>query len=381
MLSTLIAFFNPPEYDSFELTQKAKFLHFTLLILSAACILLGFQNLSGETILDTVLFIVGFVCFLSVPLNKLGYYTQIAIFISALLLVLITFSLIDGVGLKDAGLMAYPIFIIFTSFVFNKKASLIAILLSIISVVFIFNLAQAGKLDPPEFSNNSQLVVIIILIVATGFFLWVVMGNFERVMKNLRDTYDLTLTGWSKTLEFRDQETEGHSRRVTEITLDLAKRLGITGRELDHIHRGATLHDIGKMAIPDAILLKKGKLTDAEWDVVKQHPIHSKRLLEDIPYLKPALDIPYSHHERWDGSGYPDGLSGEAIPLAARVFAVVDVWDALISDRPYRKGWPKDKALAYIQKQSGKQFDPKVVEAFLYLLNSDKYKDRDWSPK
>jgi len=381
MLSNLITFFNPPEFDSFELTQKAKFLHFTLLILGAACVLLGYQNLSGETILDTALFTVGIVCFLSVPLNKSGYYTQIAIFISALLFMIITFSLIDGVGLKDAGLMAYPIFIIFTSFMFDKKASLLTILLSTISVFFVYYLGQAGKLDPPEFSNEAQLKVIIILLGVTGFFLWIVMGNFERIMQNLRDTYDLTLLGWSKTLEFRDKDTEGHSRRVTEITMDLARRLGVSGSALDHIYRGATLHDIGKMAIPDAILLKRGSLNDDEWKIVKMHPVHSKKLLDGIPYLKPALDIPYSHHERWDGSGYPDGLSKEAIPLAARIFAVVDVWDALISDRPYRKGWSKEKTLDYIKEQSGKQFDPKAVEAFLDLLESEKYKDRNWSPK
>ena len=378
MLSQFLSFFKPPEVDSFALAQKAKFLHFTLLILSAACILLGFLNGSGNTILGEVLFVLAAICLLSLPLNKLGYYSLTAAFVSALLLTVITFSLIEGVGLKDAGIMAYPIFIIFLSFIFSKKVSMVASLLSTASVALVFYLAQAGKFDSLEFSNESQLKVIIILLFATGFFLWIVMDNYERIVQNLRETYDLTLSGWSKTLEYRDQETEGHSRRVTKVTMELAQRLGISGLKLRHLNRGALLHDIGKMAIPDAILLKNGSLTDEEWKVVKMHPVNAKKLLENIPYLKPALDIPFRHHERWDGSGYPDGLSKEEIPFVARIFAVVDVWDALISDRPYRKAWSKEKTLAYLQEQSGKQFDPQVVKAFLELLKSDKYRDTDW---
>jgi len=131
------------------------------------------------------------------------------------------------------------------------------------------------------------------------------------------------------------------------------------------------LHDIGKMAVPDSILLKKGSLTDSEWDVVKKHPIHARQLLQDIPFLTPALAIPYSHHERWDGSGYPEGLAEEEIPLQARIFAVADVWDALISDRPYRQAWPKNKAYDYIREGSGKIFDPQVVEAFLEIVDQE----------
>ena len=339
MLSNLIDFFNTPSYENFELNQKAKFLHIALLITGTACILLGFQNLSGETILDSVLFILGATSFLCVPLNKQGYYFYTAIFISALMLVVITFTLIDGVGLKDAGLMAYPLFIIFTSFLLNKKASLVTIMLSIGSVVLVYYLELTGLLSPPDFSNEAQLNVIIVLITTTGFFLWAVMDNWERIVQDLKDTYDLTLSGWSTALEYRDQETEGHSLRVTEITVELAKQLGLSGNELEHIRRGALLHDIGKMAVPDAILLKNGKLTDSEWEVVRRHPIYAKNMLENIPF-------------------------------AARIFAVVDVWDALISDRPYRKAWLEKRTLAYLQEQSGKLFDPHVVEEFLKLLEN-----------
>lgn len=367
----LVKFFTPPILEGFEQTQKAKFLHVTLLIMGTSCILLGIQNMAEETFLDEILFLLGVFCLLGVFLNKMGYYSYVALFVSSFVLVVITFALIDGVGLKDAGMIAYPIFIVFTSFLFRKKASLVAILFSTISVVLVYYLDLMGYLNPPEFSNESQLIVIIVLFVATGFFLWEVMDSWERIMQNLSDTYDLTLSGWGKALEYRDRETKGHSLRVTEMTVKLARNLGFSGCELEHIHRGALLHDIGKMAIPDGVLLKNGSLTDAEWEIIKKHPEYARNMLEDIPYLKPALDIPYSHHERWDGSGYPEGLSKEEIPLSARMFAVVDVWDALVSDRPYRQAWPEKKVMAYIREQSGAMFDPKVVEAFFTLLKNE----------
>src|SRR5690606_12353175 len=167
---------------------------------------------------------------------------------------------------------------------------------------------------------------------------------------------------------FRSEETEGHSRRVTEQTVRLAERLGIPRDQLVHVRRGALLHDIGKMGVPDEVLLKPGPLTDAEWALMKRHPEFAYQLLLPIEFLRPALAIPYCHHERWDGSGYPRGLKGEEIPLPARVFAVVDVYDALTSDRPYRPAWTRERALAYIRDNAGSQFDPRVVEEFLRMM-------------
>jgi PAS domain S-box-containing protein len=189
--------------------------------------------------------------------------------------------------------------------------------------------------------------------------------HLQRSKEELVRAYDETIEGWARALEMRDAETEGHSRRVTEMTVKLAQMLGCSDDDLVHIRRGAILHDIGKMAIPDTILLKPGKLTDAEWETMRQHPVYAYKWLTPISYLKPALDIPYHHHERWDGSGYPLGLRGAEIPLAARIFAVVDVWDALRSDRPYRSGWPDDEVFAYIREQAGTAFDPQVVDTFL----------------
>jgi putative nucleotidyltransferase with HDIG domain len=193
----------------------------------------------------------------------------------------------------------------------------------------------------------------------------------EQTQKNADDlvhAYDSTLEGWAHALELRDQETEGHTRRVVQMTVELARTMGIDEAELEHIRRGALLHDIGKMGIPDAILRKPGALDESEWEIMRQHPEYAYKLLEPIEYLRPALDIPYFHHERWDGTGYPHGLKGKDIPLAARIFAIVDVWDALRSDRPYRAAWTKEKVLGYVKDLTGKHFDPAVVDAFMEIV-------------
>lgn len=191
---------------------------------------------------------------------------------------------------------------------------------------------------------------------------------FDRLQKanaELTEAYDATLKGWALTLELRDKETEGHTQRVTALTEVLAKKLGIRGKELEHIRRGSLLHDIGKMSIPDSILLKQGQLTLAERKFMELHPDFARDMLVNIEFLRPAIDIPYCHHEKWDGSGYPQNLRGEEIPLAARIFAVVDVWDALTSKRPYRDAIAPEEVRKYIQAESGKHFDPRIVSAFL----------------
>jgi putative nucleotidyltransferase with HDIG domain len=191
------------------------------------------------------------------------------------------------------------------------------------------------------------------------------VSNLHRSKMDLVTAYDTTLEGWAKVLELRDIEIEGHSHRVTDLTLRLARAMGIDGDDLDHFRRGALLHDIGKMAIHDHTLLKTGPLTDEEREMIHQHPVYAVEMLHDIPFLRPALDIPRYHHEKWDGSGYPYGLKGEEIPLAARIFAVVDVWDALLSDRPYRPAISEEEARKIIQQESGTHFDPRIVEVFL----------------
>ncbi|NLF51306.1 MAG: PAS domain S-box protein [Leptolinea sp.] len=191
----------------------------------------------------------------------------------------------------------------------------------------------------------------------------------KRAEEELQTAYDATLEGWAAALELREKETANHSRNVVEMTVRIAEHFQVSEEEIIHIRRGALLHDIGKMGIPDSILLKPGPLSSDEWNVMKMHPVFAWRLLSGIPYLEPALAIPYSHHERWDGTGYPQGLKGTEIPLSARIFAVVDVWDALSSDRPYRPAWTYDTVIQYIKDQSGVFFDPDVVQVFLEIIN------------
>ena len=196
--------------------------------------------------------------------------------------------------------------------------------------------------------------------------------DLQRSNQELITAYAATIEGWSNALDMRDQETEGHSKRVTELTLALARKLGYPEDQMENMRRGALLHDIGKMVIPDRILLKPDQLTAEESIVMREHPVYAYDFLSTIAYLRPALAIPYCHHEKWDGSGYPRGIKGVEIPLAARIFAVVDVWDALTSDRPYRPAWSKRRTVEYIRSESGKHFDPQVVNAFVELISSGK---------
>jgi len=195
------------------------------------------------------------------------------------------------------------------------------------------------------------------------------LKGLQRSNFNLLLAYETTIEGWSRALDLRDKETEGHTQRVTEITLRLARAAGVAEDDLVHVRRGALLHDIGKMGVPDHILLKPGKLTDEEWEHIRQHPVFAYELLSPIEFLQGALAIPYCHHEKWDGTGYPRGLKGEEIPLAARLFAVVDVWDALRSDRPYRQAWPEDEVFEHIRTLAGTHLDPAAVELFLKVMN------------
>jgi PAS domain S-box-containing protein len=186
--------------------------------------------------------------------------------------------------------------------------------------------------------------------------------------QELTRAYEATIAGWSKALELRDKETKGHSERVSGLAVQLAHKMGFNEEELIHFRRGVLLHDIGKMAIPDSILFKPTHLDADEWVVMRQHPVYAWQLLKDIPYLQLSIDVPYCHHEKWDGSGYPCGLKGEEIPLTARIFAIVDVWDALTSDRPYRPAWPRDEVIRYLRNESDKHFDPQVVDKFLMMI-------------
>jgi len=229
----------------------------------------------------------------------------------------------------------------------------------------VLELFHRSRLDPTDdwysFLETLSTQAAIALDSATMF------EDLERSNTELRLAYDRTIEGWARALDLRDEETEGHSRRVTDMTVSLAKRMGVPRNELVHIRRGALLHDIGKMGVPDSILLKPGKLDPDEWEVMKRHPAYAVELLSPIDFLRPALSIPLYHHEKWDGSGYPHGLKGPEIPIEARIFSVVDVFDALTSRRPYRDPWHPNEAMRYIEEQADCHFDPAVVGSFLEM--------------
>ncbi len=193
-------------------------------------------------------------------------------------------------------------------------------------------------------------------------------AKLQEVNAQLLAAYEATIDSLTHAMDLRDRETEGHSHRVAELTTKLAQAQGMSQEEIVHLRRGALLHDIGKIGIPDSILHKPDRLTDEEWVIMRRHPQFAYAMLSPIEYLQPALDIPYNHHEKWDGTGYPRGLKGDAIPLAARLFAIIDVWDALTSDRPYRPAWSGADARNYIRDQSGRHFDPQVVELFFDVI-------------
>jgi HD-GYP domain-containing protein (c-di-GMP phosphodiesterase class II) len=235
------------------------------------------------------------------------------------------------------------------------------------SAIGVFILGTKGKTR--RFSKNEiELSYILSFQVSLAIANAQLYKKAQEAILDLTRAYDATLEGWSRVLDMRDRVTDTHTHRVADLTVALAVRMGIPGSELGHIRRGALLHDIGKMAIPDAILQKEGELSESELAVMQTHPEKAFQILSQIGYLAPAMDIPYCHHERWDGSGYPRGLKGEEIPLPARLFAVVDVFDALTSDRPYRKAWTREKALMYLQEQSGKHFYPEAVRVFCQMI-------------
>jgi putative nucleotidyltransferase with HDIG domain len=293
----------------------------------------------------------------------------------------ITALMIEGEGLHDPGMVGFSIFIIFSTLLLGKQflpwAWLTTIVMTIIIFIFdYFNVA--GLTDDMRFRSSivDLLTVLILFSVGSAIF-WVIMDIIETTMlqvvngeQQIKDAYDLTLEGWAKALEMRDKETEGHSRRVTELTIQVCQLMGLPDSQIFHIRRGALLHDIGKMAIPDDILHKPNSLTDAEWKIIRQHPENAFEMLKNIQFLSPALEIPLYHHEQWDGRGYPFGLAGDKVPLPARIFAVVDNWDALSSDRSYRPAWKRQKVVDYLSAESGKKFDPQVVEIFLSMVNN-----------
>ena len=279
----------------------------------------------------------------------------------ALILAGATFSLATGDGLRDPAVVAYPIIVILGGMLNGKRS----LPLLTAGGDRLAGGRSPGFRSPPRctrpFTETIEgFLVVSILIAAAAMVVWVSMDNTERNIRRIyrskakvRRAYEDTLEAWARALEYRDRETEGHSRRVTELSVALARVLGVDGEELTSIRWGSLLHDVGKLAIPDSVLLKPGPLSPEERALMELHPVYAREMLSRIPFLHPVMAIPYHHHERWDGTGYPEGLAGEEIPLAARIFSVVDQWEALSSDRPYRQAWPRERIVAYLEENAG----------------------------
>ncbi len=307
-------------------------------------------------------------------LNKKGRVLQVA-YIS------ITITILFATIFSDANYLEYSM-VIFTlpigisSFVIRPSASFYFAILTSSTYTILSYLS--GYIW--EYNLTATLALF-----ALASMTWVIARQLEntirkndKLVEDIQDTYDdlkkayeTTLEGWSRALEIRDRETQGHSKRVTDLTLRIARKMGFNEEQLEHIYRGVLLHDIGKLGIPDDILHKPGPLNEQEMRIMRLHPQIAVDMLSPIEYLKPALNIPRYHHEKWDGSGYPHGLSGEAIPLEARIYAVIDVFDALTHDRPYRKAMTLREASNYVKSESGKHFDPDVVKVFLREIAHD----------
>ena len=367
------------EIDFHQQNQRKRILYIVVWIILITATILGFLNIRYETWTSVfALFGLALLCIPIIILNSRGHYSIAGILLSALVLIVIVLNLYDGDGILDPGILAMPMFILFGALILGKRFAPFFLVASILSMYLIVDLEIKGQIHPTiHAAKYSDLYPILILLSVTSLMVWVIVNNYENNLERVKDSnielslnYDLTIEAMANVLEFRDLETAGHSSRVVDLSEQLARLLGIPEQEIEHLRRGALLHDIGKLAIPDSILLKPGKLNEEETEIMQKHPEYGREMLTGITFLNPVIPVVYSHHERWDGKGYPEGLIGEQIPLFARIFTIVDHWDALNSDRPYRKSWPQEKVVKYVQENAGIAFDPNIAQLFLDLLSS-----------
>lgn len=367
--------FGPVAMTAQELAQKRRLLFGILWMQLGMTALIGIVDLTiGTWSRGLLLMVAAAAAVPCILLNRRGHYILAAGLATAVVLAVIDVILYMAGGIHDRVIAAFPIFVMLAALLFSRR-SLPYVAIAAIGSVIGLGLMEMSRQPPAVAAQTLEdTAVICLMTIGAGLIVSVALGGLEENLRRAHDTeielrkaYDRTLEGWSTALGYRDFETQGHAQRVVKLCMRLAKEWAFSQDRLAHIYRGALLHDIGKMAIPDQILRKSGPLSSSEWKVMKQHPVVAGEMLGKIPYLRPALSIPVYHHERWDGKGYPRGARGSRIPLEARIFAVVDQYDALTSNRPYRRAWPRRKALEYIRENAGRKFDPQVCEAFIGL--------------
>jgi len=364
--------------DQYQKNQRKRTLSVITWVILSAAVGLGVLNIQYETWTSVIaLFSLALLCVLIIILNSYDFYSASGILLSLVVLIVISLNLYDGDGILDpAGILAYPVCIILCSLLLGKRFIPFFLFGSIASLVTLVYLETAGYIHPTiHAARFSDLKSIIIILVATSLMIWVIMNNLEKNLDRVKLTnaelyknYNLTLEAWAKVLEYRDRETAGHSARVTELSTRLAYAVGCKEEEIEQLRSGAILHDIGKLAVPDNILLKPAKLDEREVEIMQKHPFYGKQMLSGVSFLESSIPIVYCHHEHWDGQGYPQGLKGEQIPLLARIFSIVDCWDALNSDRPYRQAWSQDKIISYMKDNAGIIFDPHILDQFLQII-------------
>jgi putative nucleotidyltransferase with HDIG domain len=364
----------------YEQQQRQQTLDKVIWIILVISIPLAYTNyLFGSILPAIIILLLSPVCLIAIILNKNRNYVFAGGLTVCLILIAIVYDIFDAGGLRSVmGAVAFPVFLAICGLFFGKRGIIVFSIITIIAIIVIGVTELNGVIIGDGSTDIYDIVSVIVLVTGMAIILWVIIDNniqnlhqIQTNEKMLRLSNELTLESLAKALEYRDLETKNHSSRVVEMSVKLASAMGLRDEELEYIKHGALLHDIGKLAIPDSILQKPGKLTDEEWVIMKTHPAKAVEILEAIPLLKPSLEIPYCHHENWDGTGYPQGLKGEQIPLYARIFTIIDQWEALTNDRVYRKAWPYEKVIAYIKDNTGRIYDPHVTNTFLQMVKTD----------